>query len=295
MIKKFFSNTQKRKRLRTKIHIVYSLVAFFIIGGFAFFYSTKLFIADTVDILNTEIGKEFAINNLSKFTVNEWVYDEETNKMQVTLITSNLTDHLSDLEFVAVSKSNLKKSLPTKVVYSTHDVYMIMIEDVPKNFGQVALRLVKQEIDLDKMLSIDTINSSESDEQAKIKDSILVSIYADQRVIETGTVKQQKVKEYAFKITNELITETENSRELLMKDIQKNTLFISRIKEEIEVLKKELIYQTTAEQDVTNNKIFSLENEIESFEKKNSDILVDVDSFDAKIERLIQRKRDLQF
>ncbi|WEA41783.1 hypothetical protein [Lysinibacillus fusiformis] len=295
MIKKFFSNTQKRKRLRTKIHIVYTLVAFFIIGGFAFFYSTKLFIADTVDILNTEIGKEFAINNLSKFTVNEWVYDEETNKMQVTLITSNLTDHLSDLEFVAVSKSNLKKSLPTKVVYSTHDVYMIMIEDVPKNFGQVALRLVKQEIDLDKMLSIDTINSSESDEQAKIKDSILVSIYADQRVIETGTVKQQKVKEYAFKITNELITETENSRELLMKDIQKNTLFISRIKEEIEVLKKELIYQTTAEQDVTNNKIFSLENEIESFEKKNSDILVDVDSFDAKIERLIQRKRDLQF
>lgn len=295
MIKKFFSNTQKRKRLRTKIHIVYSLVAFFIIGGFAFFYSTKLFIADTVDILNTEIGKEFAINNLSKFTVNEWVYDEETNKMQVTLITSNLTDHLSDLEFVAVSKSNFKKSLPTKVVYSTHDVYMIMIEDVPKNFGQVALRLVKQEIDLDKMLSIDTINSSESDEQAKIKDSILVSIYADQRVIETGTVKQQKVKEYAFKITNELITETENSRELLMKDIQKNTLFISRIKEEIEVLKKELIYQTTAEQDVTNNKIFSLENEIESFDKKNSDILVDVDSFDAKIERLIQRKRDLQF
>ncbi|HCX52131.1 MAG TPA: hypothetical protein DG757_24640 [Bacillus sp. (in: Bacteria)] len=295
MIKKFFSNTQKRKRLRTKIHIVYTFVAFFIIGGFAFFYSTKLFIADTVDILNTEIGKEFAINNLSKFTVNEWVYDEETNKMQVTLITSNLTDHLSDLEFVAVSKSNLKKSLPTKVVYSTHDVYMIMIEDVPKNFGQVALRLVKQEIDLDKMLSIDTINSSESDEQAKIKDSILVSIYADQRVIETGTVKQQKVKEYAFKITNELITETENSRELLMKDIQKNTLFISRIKEEIEVLKKELIYQTTAEQDVTNNKIFSLENEIESFEKKNSDILVDVDSLDAKIERLIQRKRDLQF
>ncbi len=295
MIKKFFSNTQKRKRLRTKIHIVYSLVAFLIIGGFAFFYSTKLFFADTVDILNTEIGKEFAINNLSKFTVNEWVYDEETSKMQVTLITSNLTDHLSDLEFVAVSKSNLKKSLPTKVVYSTHDVYMIMIEDVPKNFGQVALRLVKQEIDLEKMLSIDTINSSESDEQTEIKDSILVSIYADQRVIETGTVKQQKVKEYAFKITNELITETENSRELLMKDIQKNTLFISRIKEEIEVLKKELIYQTTAEQDVTNNKIFSLENEIESFEKKNSDILVDVDSFDAKIERLIQRKRDLQF
>ncbi|GED65634.1 hypothetical protein [Lysinibacillus fusiformis] len=295
MIKKLFSNTQKRKRLRTKIDIVYSLVAFLIIGGFAFFYSTKLFFADTVDILNTEIGKEFAINNLSKFTVNEWVYDEETSKMQVTLITSNLTDHLSDLEFVAVSKSNLKKSLPTKVVYSTHDVYMIMIEDVPKNFGQVALRLVKQEINLEKMLSIDTINSSESDEQTEIKDSILVSIYADQRVIETGTVKQQKVKEYAFKITNELITETENSRELLMKDIQKNTLFISRIKEEIEVLKKELIYQTTAEQDVTNNKIFSLENEIESFEKKNSDILVDVDSFDAKIERLIQRKRDLQF
>jgi hypothetical protein len=295
MFKKFAQKEQRRKKLRTKIDVVYSIVALIIIGGFAFFYSTKLFFADNVDILNTEIGKEFAINNISKFSVNEWIYDEETSKMQVTLITSNLTDYLSDLDFIAVAKSNLKETLPTKVVYSTHDVYMVMIEDVPKNFGQVALRLVKKEINLDKIISIDAIDKLESDKHSEIKDSVLVSLYADQNVVKAGNVKQQKVKEYAFKITNELIAKTEDERGLLMEEIQKNTLLISRIKEEIETLKKELIYQTTTEQDVTNNKIFSLEKEIENYERKNSDILVDVDSFDAKIERLIQRKRDLQF
>lgn len=295
MQKKLARPEKKRKKLRTKIDVFYTIIAFFIIGGFAFFYSTKLFIADDIDILNTEIGKEFAISNTSKFTISEWIYDQETNKMQVTLITSNLTDHLSDLDFIAVAKSNLKKPLDTRIVYSTHDVYMVMIEDVPKNFGQVALRLVKNEIDFDEMLSLSGKDSLDSDEESDIKDSVLVSIYADQRVVEDGNVKQQKVKEYAFKITNELIEETEIKRELLMKDIQKNTVIISRIKEEIESLKKELIYQTTAEQDVTNNKIFTLEKQIEDYEKKNSDILVDVDSFDAKIERLIQRKRDLQF
>lgn len=292
MFKKLLPNSKKRKKLRTKIDIVYTFVALFIIGGFVFFYSTKLFIADEMDILNTDIGVEFAINNTSNFTINEWIYDKETNKMQVTLLTSNLTDHLSDLDFIAVAKSNLQKPLPTKIIYSTHDVYMVMIEDVPKNFEQVALRLVKNEIDLEQILSIDNEDENKDNE---IKNSVLVSVYADQRVVATGSVKQQKVKEYAFKITNELIEKTEVQRELLMKDIQKNTVIISRIKQEIEVLKKELIYQTTAEQDVTNNKIFNLEKEIEKYGQGNSKILADVDAFDAKIERLIQRKRDLQF
>lgn len=295
MLKKFINSKQKRKKLKTKIHIVYSGIASIIILGFAFFYTSKIFIADDTDILNSEIGTEFNINNTSKFTINEWIYDENTHKMQVTLITSNLTDHLSDLQFISVARSNFNKELPTKVVYNTRDIYIIMIDDVPKNFGQVALRLVKKEINFDQILSIDDKENLSAEEQKEIEDNILASIYADKRVIATGEVKQQKVKEYAFKVTNEMIETAEENRENLMVEIQKNTLIISRIKDEIEILKQELIYQTTEEQDVTNNQIFSFEKQIENYEKTNSDILVNVDSIDAKIERLTQRKRDLKF
>lgn len=295
MLKKFINRGQKRKKLKTNTHIIYSLMAFCIIGGFAFFYTSKVFIADTADILNTEVGEEFKINNTSKFTINEWIYDEATSKMQVTLITSNLTDHLSDLKFVSVARSNLKQELPVKIVYNTRDIYIVMIDDVPKNFEQVVLRLVEEEVDFEHIFALDGQSDLTENEQAEIENKIIASIYTDQRLVEAGEVKQQKVKEYAFKVTNEMITDAEKNRQLLMQDIQKNTLIIARIKEEIGLLKQELIYQTIEEQDVTNSQIYNLESQIDEYENKNSEILVNVDSVDSKIERLIQRKRDLQF
>lgn len=293
MFKKFSNkDVQKRKKLKTNLPRIYTGLASFIILGFAFFFTSKLFFADAADILNTEINKELNINSSVSFTINEWIYDAESNRMQVTLLTNNMTDYLSDLKFISVSRTNLTKKLPTKIVYNTRDIYIIMIEQVPKNFEQVAVRFIKEEVNLEDIFLYDI---SDNAQNVEVKSKVLASIYADQREVASGEVKQQKVKEYALNVTNEMIEQTEIERSNRMKDIQKNTLIISKIREEIELLKDEIIYQTVAEQDDTNNNIFNLEKEIENINQQNSIILADVDSLDAKIKRLTQRKRDLQF
>lgn len=293
MFKKFsIKDVQKRKKLKTKLHQVYTGLASFIILGFAFFYTSKLFFVDAADILNTEINKELSINSSVSFTINEWIYDDESNRMQVTLLTNNMTDYLSDLKFISVSRTNLSRELPTKIVYNTRDIYIIMIEQVPKEFDQVAVRFVREEVNFEDIFSY---NAEENVQNLEVKSKVLASIYADQRVVASGEVKQQKVKEYALNVTNEMIELTEIERSNRMKEIQKNTLIISKIHEEIELLKEEIIYQTIAEQDETNNKIFNLEKEIEDLNQQNSIILADVDSLDAKVKRLTQRKRDLQY
>ena len=291
----FKKSEVKRKSLKSKLDIVYAMWGMAIVIGFGFFYTSKLFFADESDLLFTQIGEEFSINATSKFTINEWIYDEESNKMQITLITSNLTDHLSDLNFISVSKKNLQKELPVRVVYNTRDIFIIMIDDVPKNFDQVVLRLVKEEIDFDHILALDNPDALTKEEQESIQKNIIANVYTDERVVDKGEVRQQRVNSYALKVTNELIEMANEERELYMTELQKNTLMISRIQEEIALLKEELIYQTVSEQDETNNKIFSLEKEIEDIESNNETILTNVDAVDSKKERLEQRKRDLQF
>src|SRR3954463_3713967 len=130
----------KRKRLTTQWSNLYVTLTLLFVLGFGFFLTSKVFIADELDILNTEIGKEYNLSTNGKFTIKDWVYDEQKNKMQVTLITSNMRNYLSELNFKAVARVNLENELPTEVVYSSNDIYIINIDNVPKQFQQVALR-----------------------------------------------------------------------------------------------------------------------------------------------------------
>jgi hypothetical protein len=279
----------KRKKLATHWSNIYVAVTLIFMLGFGFFLSSKVFLADKVDVLSTEINKEFNLNGKGKFTIKEWTYDEKDHEMQVTLITSGMTNYLSDLDFKAVPRVNVKADLPTKIVYSSNDIYIVRISKVPKDFGQVALRLVKDELDFEEEVF------DEDQLKKKEKDAIITSIYADQTVVDRGEVSEKDVEEYAVKVTDEMIQNTKNEIKDRQKEIEKNDLIVKKINEEISEQKGELIYQTVDEQVVTNNQIYSLEKEIESYNTENETAKTDIKSLETKIERLNQRKSDLQF
>ncbi|MCP3763738.1 hypothetical protein NLX67_15290 [Domibacillus sp. A3M-37] len=279
----------KRKKLAAHWSNIYVAVTLIFMLGFGFFLSSKVFLADKVDVLNTEINKEFNLNGRGKFTIKEWIYDEKDHEMQVTLTTSGMTSYLSDLDFKAVPRVNVKADLPTKIVYSSNDIYIVRISKVPKDFGQVALRLVKDELDFEEEVF------DEEQLKKKEKDAIITSIYADQTVVDRGEVSEKDVEEYAVKVTDEMIQNTENEIKDRQKEIEKNDLIVKKINEEISEQKGELIYQTVDEQVVTNNQIYSLEKEIESYNTENETAKTDIKSLETKIERLNQRKSDLQF
>lgn len=279
---------KKRKNLTTQWSNLYIVITLFFIVGFAFFLTSKVFIADELDILNTEIGKEHNLNSNGKFIIKDWVYDEKNNKMQVTLITSNMRSYLSELNFRAVARVNLDKELPTEVVYSSNDIYIIDIHEVPKNFQQVALRLVKKDILLGEEFEQE---STENHNEEKL----ITSIYADERVVKRGSITERNVKDYAIQVTDEMIKESKKEIEELNNKIKNEKSVINRINEEIATLKNEIIYQTLEEQEQTNNSIYNMEKEIQKSNNTIENLELDIKSLEAKIERLEQRKRDLKY
>nr|MBO2504821.1 hypothetical protein [Bacilli bacterium] len=279
---------KKRKNLTTQWSNLYIVITLFFIVGFAFFLTSKVFIADELDILNTEIGKEHNLNSNGKFIIKDWVYDEKNNKMQVTLITSNMRSYLSELNFRAVARVNLDKELPTEVVYSSNDIYIIDIHEVPKNFQQVALRLVKKDILLGEEFEQE---STENHNEEKL----ITSIYADERVVKRGSITERNVKDYAIQVTDEMIEESKKEIEELNNKIKNEKSVINRINEEIATLKNEIIYQTLEEQEQTNNSIYNMEKEIQKSNNTIENLELDIKSLEAKIERLEQRKRDLKY
>jgi hypothetical protein len=281
---------EKRKNLTTQWSNLYVVITIFFVAGFAFFLTSKLIIADEIDVLYTEIGEEYNLNSSGEYTIKEWIYDEKNNQMQVTLITSGMTDYLSELNFNAISRVDLTRELPTEIAYSSNDIYIVKIKEVPKTFKQVALRLVKDEIKLDEIFD----EESQLDDKEEKEENLITSIYTDERVVEHGEILNGNVNDFALKVTDEMMTEAYQEIAELQKEIQKNKLVIQKINEEINQLKNEIIYQTVDEQTETNNRIYSLEREIERYSKAIEEIELDIDSRNEKIKRLTQRKRDLQ-
>ncbi|WP_341963652.1 hypothetical protein NM897_17370 (plasmid) [Planococcus maritimus] len=279
---------QKRYRLRTQWSTLYVAITALFFVSFGFFLTSKILFADSLDVLNTELGKEYNLNSNGKFTINDWIYDEDSNQMQVTLITSDMRSYLSELDFKSVARSNLENPLSTEVVYSSNDIYIVNIKEVPKNFQQVSLRLLKNEVDLSE-------DFKEENQKINEKDNLITSIYADQSVVKREEIKEGDVRDYAIRVTNKMIADTENQRENIELEIESKELLIEKIQEEISKLKGELLYQTLEEQTDTNNNIYSLEKEISTINREIEEMKVDIESLKTKKVRLEQRINDLKF
>lgn len=280
---------EKRYRLRTQWSNLYVAITLIFFLSFGFFLTSKIFMADELDILNTEIGKEFNLNSNGKFTINDWVYDENSNQMQVTLITSDMRNYLSELDFQSVARSNLKNPLKTEIVYSSNDIYIVNINGIPKDFQQVSLRLLKEKVDVSQEFN------EEKTQKQNDKDNLITSIYADQTVVKKDEIEESNVRDYAISVTEKMINDTQKDSDKVENEIKNQERLIEKIQEEISKLKGELLYQTLEEQTETNNKIYSLEKEITTTEREIEKMSIDIESYKTKIKRLEQRIIDLKF
>jgi len=264
---------------------LYITLAFLFILGFGFFGTSKFFMSEDIPVNQTELNEEFDLQANGTFTVKEWTYDKEEQLMEVTLVTNGIDDYLNKLDFSAVSREKLSAELPTEIVYDESDIYIIHINDVPKDFNQIALRFNKSDKSYDEMFA-----EVEGEEE---QDNIISTIYTDQRVVKEEPIPDRNFTEYAQEITGELIAEAERDIESLGDKSRMTDDMISEIGDEIEQLQADLLYQTVDEQVETNNEIFQLEKRIEDYERDKQTISEDAQTIRAKVERLKQKQYDL--
>ncbi|MGM9988800.1 MAG: coiled-coil domain-containing protein [Bacillaceae bacterium] len=278
---------KKRKNLTIKWSNYYIAVALFFILGFGFFSTSKLYMAENLEINQTPLNTEFDLRANGKFMINDWKYDSKENKMEVILVTNGIKNYRSELDFIAVARSNMKKQLQTKVMYNDNDIYILHINNVPKDFQQVALRLVKSEISFQDIFN-------EEKMEVENNEAVISSIYTDQRKVKREEVTEKDMKEYAISITQSMIEVSEKQIINKEKQIKKVETVIKGLNEEIEKLKVENLYKTVDEQVETNNEIYQLEKEIEQYKAEIEKFSQDIKNITSKIDRLTQRKRDLE-
>lgn len=276
---------KKKKNLKLNMSTLYITLAFLFILGFGFFGTSKLFMAEDIPLNQTKLNEEFDLQANGRFTVKEWTYDKKEQLMEVTLVTNGIDDYLNKLDFSAVSRGNLSAELPTEIVYDESDIYIIHINEVPKDFNQIALRFNKSDKSYNEVFA----EVEEEEEQ----DNIISTIYTDQRVVKEEPIPDRNFMEYAQEITGELIAEAERDIEALEDKSHMTYDVIADIRKEIEQLQADLLYQTIDEQVETNNEVFQLEKRIEDYELEKQTISDDARTIRAKVERLKQKHYDL--
>jgi len=271
------NNKKKRHNLSNNPSKIYLVTTMIFLLSFGFFLTSKLYITETDDVLQTAIGKEFELYGSKKITINDWAYDEEKNKMQIILITNNLSSYLTELNFYAISKLDTSKKLDTKVEYESNDIYIISINNIPKNFNQISLKIEENSI------------GSKTDDTKKQ----VASFYTDERVVERASLNEEELNSFAIKATDEMINEANKSITNSKKTVEDKQNQIKNIELQIAKLKQDLTFQTLEEQTETNNEIFGLKNQIISFENEIKDLEIEQAAYNEKINKLKQRKKEL--
>ena len=113
---------------------------FFLIG-FLFFGFSSLFFAEEQPINATPIGEEKRLTNGQTVMLLDWSHDEERKQMRVRLQFDQPQDYATKLVARIAYKERPTDEQRVRVVYHQDEQYVFEIEDVPRDFDQLALRL----------------------------------------------------------------------------------------------------------------------------------------------------------
>lgn len=277
----------KKKNLNFNTSMVYLSTTLIFIAVLVLFLTSRMYMAEVIPMKYTELNVVNDLYSDGKITINEWKYDEKQNTMEVILKADKVKDFDSDLNFSAVSRVNRQRYLEVEVPYKENDIYVVVIKNVPKQFEQIALRIDKEYNDYYDLFT--------EDEEVKDKETnTIVALYTDQRVVDRGTIESKSPKKYAIQIVSSLIEDAESNSSNIRKSIEKVDKAIEVLRAEVSEKQEDKIYQTAEEQLETDSSIHSLLYKIEEMEddkvKKEEEIIIN----DKKIEKLIQKKNDLE-
>ncbi len=103
-----------------------------------------MFLSDSSKIQNSNLDKIYSFSNSTNVNVkvDEWLYNENDNLMVVKLNVSDITENYNfDLNFEAVAKTQINKSLDLKIGYKSQNDYYLIIENIPQKYDVISLRV----------------------------------------------------------------------------------------------------------------------------------------------------------
>lgn len=263
------SNSEKVKRkisnkAKGSIGIV-ALIAFIVIGYAFFFASPRIFAPNEDDLLITETGKEVSINTSHKVKIEDWIYSEKEQKMQVVLsLISTSLDASEKYVYKAVSRTQAKEAeqVSVNVTYQSSSFANLIIENVPKNFCEMAISVGY----IDKHAEEQSKGKDDKDIEAAFT-TIYTNVY---KVSKADKIEPMSVLDIYIGKINDNINEWNEEIENLTDEIELNKS------------KQEDILQVVAE--LQQNKKYMTANEAEKIEAQITSYKTSYDKYSKMIE-----------
>ena len=240
--------TGKRKTLTRDWSRLYIGTGMFFLIGFLFFGFSSLFFTEEQPINATPIGEEKRLTNGQTVTLLDWSHNKERKQMRVRLQFDQSQDYATKLVARIAYKERPTDEQRVRVVYHQDEHYVFEIEDVPRDFDQLALRLyvIKPQQSLEKLSA------------TKRKDALVESLYMDQRRVSNKSLPTQQAEDYAQLFLADEHTQSQKQIKKMKREQTEQTSLIKQIEQDIESKQATLPDLTIDEQVEREDEIFNL-------------------------------------
>ena len=226
-----------KRKLKTNMVIIIILVT--IIGGYVFFFlSPRIFNVDESSLLFTPISEPLSINTEHSVSVEMWKYSENESKMSVIISLDSRSANPSEkYVYQVMSRNKAKEStvINYDVVYQSSTFAYLMINSVPDDFTEVAVRVgyVDRHIeegnnDENKNVTASFVtvytNKNKVDKVVSINQLSIVEIYID-KINKEDKLIEDDIS--ALKQDNELLEKQQKDILLKVSDLRKSESYLT--------------------------------------------------------------------
>ncbi len=277
--------TRKRKTLTRDWSRLYLGTGLFFLIGFLFFGFSSLFFAEEQSINATLIGEEQRLTNGQTVTLLDWSHDVQRKQMRIRLQFDHPQDYTSKLVARIAYKERPTDEQRVRVVYQQGEHYVFEIEDVPRNFDQLALRLyvIKPEQSLEKLRA------------AKREDALVESLYMDQRRVLKTSLPIQQEDDYAQLFLADEHLQSQKRIKNMKRELTEQASLTQQIEQEIEIKQATLPNLTLDEQVEREDEIFNLKQEKEDALLRQTELKKQRTQEEKRQNQLLVKARELKW
>lgn len=277
--------TGKRKTLTRDWSRLYLGTSMFFLIGFLFFGFSSLFFAEEQPINATPIGEEKRLTNGQTVTLLDWSHDKERKQMRVRLQFDQSQDYATKLVARIAYKERPTDEQRVRVVYHQDEHYVFEIEDVPRDFDQLALRLyvIKPQQSLEKLSA------------TKREDALVESLYMDQRRVLRTSLSIQQADDYTQLFLADEHTQSQKQIEKIKREQIEQASLIQQIEQDIESKQDTLTDLTLDEQVEREDEIFNLKQDKEDVLLRQTELKKQLAQEEKRQDQLRIKARELKW
>ncbi|WP_426355512.1 hypothetical protein [Exiguobacterium sp. R-39] len=275
----------KRKTLTCDWSRLYLGTGLFFLIGFLFFGFSSLFFAEEQPINATPVGEEKRLKNGQTVTLLNWSHDEERKQMRVRLQFDQPQDYATKLVTRVAYKERPTDEQSVRVVYHQNEHYVFEIENVPRDFGQLALRLyvIKPQQSLEKLSA------------TKREEALIESLYMDQRRVLRTSLSIQQADDYAQLFLADEHVKSQKRIKKMKREQLAQTSLVQQIEQDIETKQATLHDLTLDEQVEREEEIFNLKQDKEDALLRQTELKKQLTQEEKRQDQLRIKGRELKW